>query len=181
MVNRWRLVATTAAVMIATARLASAQTVYLRNAPSGSGVEVLVNTASGGKGVVDDAGEAKVPFTLPEGKTEMDAYVFVDTCDGGKLRKVVISDRARQPPPPAEGCERREIAGIYWVRPVNTIVVDVGGATPSLLLVRGSYTPPKPGAEGSSDETHPARPLPTGLLMFAGGAYTSFRDAGILF
>ena len=182
MVNRWRLVVTTAAVVLLTAGLGSAQTVYVRNAPAGSNVEVVVNAASGGTGAVDSEGEAKVEFKLPEGKTEMDSNVFVDVCDTGKLRKVLITDRVRQPPPPAEGCDRHEIPGVYWVRPVNTIVVDVGGVAPSLLLIRGSYTPPKPGADtGSGDEERPAKPLPTGLLMFAGGAYTTFRDAGILF
>jgi hypothetical protein len=176
---RWRIVATAAAGILGMAGAASAQTVYLRNAPAGSSVEVLVNGASAGTGTVDADGEAKLPFTLPQGKTDMDSNVFVDTCD--KLRKVVIVDRARQPPPPAEGCDRREISGIYWVRPVNTVVVDVGTPTPSLLLVRGNYTPPKPTAEGSDEESTPSKPLPTGLLMFAGGAYTNFRDAGDLF
>ena len=181
MLNRWRTVATTAAVMIGTAGIAGAQTVYVRNAPAGSNVEVIVNAASAGSGAVDPEGEAKIAFKLPEGKTEMDANVFVDTCDTGKLRKVFITDSARQPPSPAESCDRKEIPGIYWVRPVNTIVVDVGGLTPSLLLVRGSYTPPKPGTEESGDEEHPSKPLPSGLLMFAGGAYSNFRDAGTLF
>lgn len=176
MANAWRIVATTAAVVIGTAAIGSAQTVYLRNAPAGSNVEVLVNAASSGKGVVDPDGEAKIAFTLPEGKAEMDANVFVDSC--ATLRKVLIVDHTRQPPPPAEGCDRREIPGIYWVRPVNTIVVDVGGPTPTLLLVRGSYTPPKPGTEG--DEERPGRPLPTGLVMFAGTAFSNFRDAGLL-
>ena len=175
---RWRIVATAAAGMFGIAGAASAQTVYLRNAPAGSSVEVIVNAASAATGTVDAEGEAKVPFTLPDGKTEMDSSIFVDTC--GTLRKVLIVDHARQPPPPAEGCERREISGIYWVRPVNTVVVDVGTPTPSLLLVRGSYTPPKPTAEGEEENT-PAKPLPTGLLMFAGGAYTNYRDAGDLF
>ena len=175
---RWRRVATTAAVVVGMARIGSAQTVYLRNAPAGSGVEVLVNAASAGTGTVDAEGEAKIPFTIPDGKTEMDSSVFVDTCDAGKLRKVVIVDRNRQPPPPAETCDRREISGVFWVRPLNTVVVDVGGVAPSLLLVRGSYTPPKPVAEGSEDE--PARPLPSGLMMFGGGAFTNFRDVGIL-
>jgi hypothetical protein len=176
MCNRWRIVVTTAAVVIGTAGAASAQTVYLRNAPAGSTVEVLVDTASSGTGTVDPSGEAKVAFTLPTGKTEMDANVFVDTC--GTVRKVVIVDHVRQPPPPTEGCERREIPGIFWVRPVNTVVVDVGGPTPTLLLVRGEYTPPKPVAEG--EEERPARPVPSGLVMFAGGDYTNYRDAGVL-
>src|SRR4029450_8288035 len=85
------------------------------------------------------------------------------------------------PPPPAEGCDRREVPGIYWVRPVNTLVVDVGGAAPSMLLVRGSYTPPKPLAEGATEEERPSKPLPAGLMMWAGGSYTNFRDAGLLF
>lgn len=170
---RWRIVATTAAVSMGLAGLASAQTVYVRNAPAGTNVEVIVNAASAGTGTIDAEGEAKVGFTLPQGQTEMDSNVFVDTCD--KLRKVLIVDRNRQPPPPAEGCDRREIPGIYWVRPVNTIVVDVGGPTPSLLLVRGAYTPPVPAAEGE-EESRPARPVPTGLLMFAGGAYSTISD-----
>lgn len=174
---RWRIVATTAAGVIATAAAGSAQTVFLRNAPAGSAVEVVVNAAAPIAGQVDAGGEAKVAFTLPDGKTEMDSSVYVDTC--AKVRKVLIVDHVRQPPPPAEGCDRREVPGIYWVRPVNTIVVDVGGPSPALLLVRGDYKPPKVTAEG--DEEAPSRPLPTGLLMFAGGAYTNFRDVGDLF
>jgi len=179
MTNRWRLVATTAAVVMATAGVASAQTVYVRHAPAGSSVEVIVNTASAGTATVDGEGEAKLAFTLPTGKTEMDSNVYVDTCDSGKLRKILIVDRARQPPPPAEGCDRRDVPGIYWVRPVNTIVVDVGGIAPSLLLVRGDYTPPKPTVEGAEEE-RPSKPLPKGLLMYAGMAYTNFRDAAAL-
>jgi hypothetical protein len=167
--------------MMGTAAAAGAQTVYLRHAPVGSSVEVVVNGAPAGTGVVDAEGEAKVAFTLPDGKTEMDSNVYVDACDAGKLRRIVIAARDRQPPPPADTCDRRDIPGIYWVRPVNTIVVDVGPAAPSLLLVRGSYTPPKPVAEGeSTSEESPARPLPSGLMMFAGGAFTTFRDAGFL-
>lgn len=178
---RWRLVVSTAAVVMSMAAVGSAQTVYLRNAPAGSSVEVIVNAAPAGTGTVDAEGEAKIPFKLPDGKTELDANVFVDACDAAKLRKVLIVDRARPAPPPAEGCDRREISGVYWVRPVNTIVVNVAGPNPSLLLVRGSYTPPKPVAEGSTEEESSAKPLPAGLMMFGGGSYTNFRDAGFLF
>src|SRR3954471_3217570 len=177
MAKAWRLVLLTAAVGQMAAAVVAAQTVYVRNAPPGTNVEVVVNAASAGSGAVDPSGEAKVGFKLPEGKTEMDANILVDTCD--KLRKVVIVDRARPAPPPAEGCDRREVAGIYWVRPVNTIVVDVGALAPALLLVRRDYTPPKPTVEGQEEE-HPSRPLPTGLLMFAGGDFTNFRDAAVL-
>jgi hypothetical protein len=46
--------------------------------------------------------------------------------------------------------------------------------------VRGDYTPPKPLAEGATETETPTRPLPTGLIMYAGGAWTSLRDAGLL-
>src|SRR3954468_5096643 len=177
MTKAWRLVVATGAVASGMASAVSAQTVYVRNAPAGSTVDVIVNSAVAGTGVVDAGGEAKVAFTLPEGKTEMDSSVFVDTCD--KARKVLIVDHTRPAPPPSEGCDRREIAGIYWVRPVNTVVVDVGGPTPALLLVRGSYTPPKPTVEGQEEE-HQSRPLPTGLVMYAGGVFTTLRDFGTL-
>ena len=178
MTNPWRTVAMTAAVIVTTASVGSAQTVYLRHAPAGSNVEVIVNGASAGTGAADAEGEAKVAFTLPTGKTEMDANVFVDACDGGKLRKVMIVDRARQPPPAGEGCDRRDIPGIYWVRPVNTVVVDIGGVAPSLLLVRGSYTPPKPVAEGSTTK-NTLETAAEGPPDVAGGAFTGFRDAAL--
>src|SRR3954471_6536697 len=178
MAHAWRIVVTTTAVVIGFAGVAAAQTVYLRKAPPGTNVQVIVNAAPAGTGTVDAGGEAKVGFTLPEGKTEMDSSIFVDACD--KTRKVLVVDHTRQPPPPAEGCDRREVSGIFWVRPVNTLVVDVGGPAPTLLLVRGDYTPPKPLAEGATEEDNPARPLPTGLIMFAGGAYTNLREAGLI-
>ena len=178
MADSWRLLAMTAALQLGLwAGDASAQTIYLRNAAPGTRVEVVVDTAASGTGVVDEAGEAKVAFRLPDARTEMDANIFVDACD--KLRRVLVVDRARQPPPPAEGCERREISGIFWVRPVNTIVINLADPDPSLLLVKGSYTPPTPEAEAAAEsgEDHPTPPLPKGLVMFAGGSFASFRDA----
>jgi hypothetical protein len=177
MAYRWRIVAATAAVISGMAAAATAQTVYVRKAPAGSQVEVVINAVSAGTATVDAEGEAKVGFTLPDGKADMDSNVFVDTCDA--LRKVIIVDINRQAAAPAEGCDRREVPGIYWVRPVNTIVVDVGDVNPSLLLVRGNYTPPPVTAEGEEGE-RPSRPVPSGLLMFAGAAYSNYRDAALL-
>jgi hypothetical protein len=57
-------------------------------------------------------------------------------------------------------------------------VIDLAPANPTLLLVRGSYTPPAPrtAEEEASGAPIPHDPLPRGFVMFAGGGLTSFRD-----
>jgi hypothetical protein len=65
------------------------------------------------------------------------------------------------------GCDRRDIAGLYWVRQVNTLVVDVGGPNPTMMLVKGSYDPGK--ARNWSL-------APTGLIAFGGAGRADLRD-----
>jgi len=157
---------------------AAAQRVMVRHLPQGTAVEVAVNGTPGGNGTVDASGDVTVPFTIPEkdGKAEMDANVFVDVCD--KTRRIQIVEVSRPAPPAADGCDRREISGLYWVRRVNTVVIDLGPANPTLLLISGNYTPPPdpvPGEEPTG-ESIPHAPLPRGFVMFGGGGITSFRD-----
>jgi hypothetical protein len=158
---------------------AAAQKVMVRHVAQGTAVEVVVNGAAVANGTVDASGDVTIPFTLPEkdGKAEMDANIFVDGCD--RTRRIVIADAARPAPPAAEGCDRREISGLFWVRRANTLVIDLAPANPTLLLVTGNYTPPPdavPGEEPSGEST-PHAPLPKGLMMWAGGGITSYRDA----
>ena len=157
---------------------AAAQRVMVRHLPAGTPVEVVVNGQAAGNGTVDEDGDARVAFTLPEkdGKAEMDANVFVDVC--AKVHRVVIVEAARPAPPAGEGCERLEISGLFWVRRSNTVVIDMAGANPTLLLINGSYTPPRPRTpEEEAGESVPHAPLPKGLVMFAAGGLASFRDA----
>jgi hypothetical protein len=179
MTRLWRLLPIAAALNVtAGAALVAAQTVMLRNAPPGVNVEVLLNDAVAGTGVTSPAGDATIDFKMPD-PGEMDANVYVDVCD--KLRRVLVVDRNGRPVPPQPGCDRREISGIFWVRRVNTLVVDVGGLQPTMLLIKGTYTPPKPGsAEGDGETSTPRRPSPTGLTLFGGGGFGKFRDAFLL-
>jgi hypothetical protein len=158
---------------------AAAQRVMVRHAPAGAPVEVMLNATQAGTGTADESGDVTIPFTLPEkdGVSEIDANVFVDVCE--KVRRVLIVEAARPAPPPAEGCDRREISGLFWVRRVNTIVIDLASPNPTLLLINGSYTPPRPRTpeEESTGETPPHAPLPKGLMMFAAGGITAFEDA----
>ena len=176
MTSRWRLLGMAAALNVTLgAGAAGAQQVLVRNAPAGTAVELVVNADTAATGTANDAGEATLAFKVPEkdGKAEMDANVFVDVCD--KLRRVVISDQTRPAPPPAAGCERREVSGLFWVRSVSTIVIDVGAAKPTLLLIRGAYNPPKPDVD-EQGEPIPREPLPKGFMMSGGGGLTNMSN-----
>jgi opacity protein-like surface antigen len=175
MLRSWRLPVLAAILNVCLgAGVAAAQTVIVRKAPPGTRVEVVVNAAAAGSADVDPNGDAKVGFDLAAaaGKPEIDANVFVDTCD--TVRRVVIVERDRLPAPADAACTRRQISGVFWVRKVNTLVVDVGGANPTMLLIRGSY---------SLDPDAPARawtPSLGGLVLFGGGGFGAFRDARAL-
>ena len=180
MVTSWRLPAAAAIALLALgAGTASAQTVFVRHAPASRVIDVVVNRAPAGKGTADEDGNAKIPISLSTaaGKPAMDANVFVDIC--ADLTRVLVEEGGTTPPAPGVGCERRDVQGLYAVKAESTLVVNVGGATPSMLLIQGSYTPPKPSEErpeGASDEPRPHRPASTGLALYAGGALTKVRD-----
>lgn len=175
MTRLWRLLVIAVALnMTAGVARAAAQTVLVRNAPPGVNVEVLLNDAVVGTGTTSPTGEASIDLKMPE-PGEMDANVYVDVCE--KTRRVLVVDRNKRPPLPSTGCDRREVSGVFQVRRVNTLVVDVSGLQPTMLLVKGTYKPPKPVVEGEEGASTPMRPSPTGLTLFGGGGLGKFRDA----
>jgi hypothetical protein len=175
MTTLWRLLTMAAALnLTAGAAIAAAQTVMVRNAPPGAGVELLLNDAVVATGTAGPDGMATLDLKLPE-PGEMDANVYVDVCE--KTRRVLVVDRNKRPPSPPAGCDRREVSGLFLVRRINTLVVNVAALQPSMLLVKGSYTPPPPVIEGQEEAPAQRRPSPTGLSLFAGTGFNKFRDA----
>ncbi len=175
MTQPWRLL-TAAAVLSATfGGTAAAQTVMARRVPAGDQVEVMLNGTSVGTARPDEAGDAKVAFSLRDaiGKSEIDANFYVDTCE--TTHRVWIVEVGR--PLPSEGtCDLKSVSGLYWFRPANTLVVnDVTASAPTVLLLKGSYTPPAPGEE--REPGAPARELPAGLVLFGGAGITKTNDA----
>lgn len=171
MVNPWRpLIAAAALSVTLGAGTAAAQTVMVRNAPAGEAIEVAFNVTNVGSGTADAAGVATVPLDLSAhgNKTEIDANVFVDTCE--KRHRIIVVERGQPIAPQEAGCDRREISGLFWVRRVNTLVIDLQGANPKLLLVKGEYT-------GGPAHTWPSPP--TGIVLFGGGGLAKFRDLAI--
>ena len=163
-----RLLALAAALNITAAGVAAAQTIIVEGAAPGETVEVVVNAGTANTGTVAADGTATVTGTVPPndaGRPEMDARLYLDTC--GRLRRIHIVDRTRLPPLTADGCARTEINGIYWVRQRSTIVIDVSGAIPDVLLRQGEYNP-----------NAPARRLaPKGLIVFGGGGLSKLSEA----
>jgi hypothetical protein len=150
---------------------ARAQTVIIRNAPPESSIEVLLNDAAVGTGKTNDKGDALVAVGLSEHamKTETDAQVFVDTCP--TVRRVLIVERAVQVPVPDAGCTRRDMGGYFVVKEISSLVIDVGGPSPTLLLRQGKV---------SLDPPRVWKPAPTGLVLFGGGTFSKVSDvAGI--
>jgi len=174
MTRLWRLLMMAAALILtAGSALGAAQTVMVRNAPPAGAVEVLLNDAVVATGTAGPDGMVTLDLKMPE-PGEMDANVYVDVCE--KTRRVLVVDRNKRPPAPPAGCDRREVLGLFLVKRINTLVVDVATLQPSMLLIKGPYTPPKPVVEGE-EATTVRRPSPTGLSLFAGTGFNKFRDA----
>lgn len=163
-----RLLLVAAALNMAAAAAAGAQTVIVKGAASGQSVEAVVNGGTANVGTVAADGTATVSAPIPRndaGQFEMDARLYVDACD--QMHRIHIVDRNRLPPPAASGCTRSEVSGIYWVRQRSTIVIDVSGPIPDVLLRQGSYNPNAPSR----------RLAPKGLIVFGGGGLAKASDA----
>jgi hypothetical protein len=154
-----------AALNLLAAAAVSAQTVIVTNAPPGDKVEVVFAGKPAGSAAVDPSRVATIPISPAAGAQEMDARVYVDVCS--KLHRILVVERNQLPAAKDEGCDRREIPGIFWVRPVNTLVINMGGAIPTLLLVRGRYDVNNPA---------PIRRAPHGLVLFGGGGLIGFSE-----
>jgi hypothetical protein len=168
-----RLLVAAALFVISGTGVARAQTVMVRNAPPGETIEVFLNATKVATSTVPANGETTLPLNLREnnaGKTEIDANVFMDVCD--KIRRIIVVERGQPAATQEPGCERRDIPGLYWVRSVNTLVVDVGGANPTMMLIKGRY---EPGTVRTWSSI-----APTGLLVFGGIGRADYRDAALL-
>ena len=170
MIKGWRPLGLAAVVSLTIgAGVAAAQTVIVTNAAPGSNVDVVLNTAVAGSAAADPGGYATIPVPLfaKQAAREADVYIHVDMCETS--RRVVIAERAQQPPPPEANCDRRDM-GLFLLRRVSTVVVNVGGVNPTVLLVQGRYDPKNP------------RPIrawnaaPTGFVFSGGGGFMSFSD-----
>jgi hypothetical protein len=174
MTNALRRLGLATAISLFLPAAAAAQTVLLKGAAPGSAVEIFINNQQASKGVVAADGQVTVTVTgtLPtndDNRPEMDSRVYVDSC--GQVYRVHILNRNMPAPPRADGCERDEIAGVFWVRQRSTVVIDVATEIPTLLLRQGRYDP--------NAVLKIKRDVPTGLIVFGSGGWGTFKDVNI--
>ncbi len=167
-----RVAAAAAALcLLVGAGAAAAQTVIVRKVPPGSTVEVLVTDATAGSATVDANGDAVVRLNVlaEGGRSEMDAYLFVELCD--TRRRVLIVDRAAPAPPVAADCRRHDLPGLFLVRRVSSLVFDASASPPTVLLRQGSYSLKPPRVW---------KPAPTGFVVFGGAGIGKFSNASLI-
>jgi hypothetical protein len=173
MTRSWRPLAAAAVLKLSVCvAAADAQTVIVRSAPPGSSVEVTVNAKPAGSAKVDPGGDATVAFDLRAliGRVQMDADVYVDTCD--TVRRVLIVERGQQAPVQEAACTRRDDLGFFLMRRVSTLVVNVSGTPPTVMLRQGRV---------NLDPQASSRPeVPTGLVVFGGAGLAQFGDFVVL-
>ncbi len=178
MMGPWRPLALAAAFTVTVGiGTATAQTVFVRHAPPGSTIELVLNAATVASATADARGDAMLALKTPatEGKGETSARVYVDVCD--KLRRVLFVEPGTEVPPPGGACDRKEIAGLFAVRRVTTFVLDLAGPIPMLWLRQGPVPVEWLVAEPGASPVGPRRRSPTGLVLFGGGSFAEFRDA----
>lgn len=160
-----------AAAGLVVASPAGAQTVKVRNAAPGATIEVVYGTTQVANTSTDARGAVDVPLPASSGATgEIDAHLFVDEC--GTRRKVIISPAGTTPAAQEPACVRREIAGLFLVRPASTLVVNVAPPAPSLLLRQGAFDPDAPPREWTA--------APKGLVLSGGTGFSFIGNAGAL-
>jgi hypothetical protein len=173
LMESWRQLAlATVVTLTLAAGISSAQTVIVKNAPPGSSVEVVVNQdATGVTSDVDTSGVATVVIGLfkDPAKLETDAQIFIDVCD--KKRRILIAERGVLAAPPEKGCNRTDMGGWFLLKPVSSLLIDAGGPSPTLLLRQGRV---------SLNPSTTLSGVPTGVVLFGGGAYTSIGDVRLL-
>jgi opacity protein-like surface antigen len=144
---------------------ASAQTLVIRGLAPG-GAAQLVQGGATVAGTADANGDATLQGGLSDpGDTRM--AIFVDTCE--QVRRVVLVPRDGAAPPAPEGCARAVVPGVFVVRPVSTIVVNLAGANPTVLLRQGPFDFRRTQRRGVEP--------PAGLMVFGGGGYSRLHEA----
>jgi opacity protein-like surface antigen len=168
--SSWRL-AVLVAVGHALAGAGSAfgQTVLVRNGPPGAAVDLVMNAAEVDSATADVNGHATLSLRLPGGlRDETAVAILVDSCDA--RRRVVFVERGRSAPPVPAGCTRQSLGGVFVLRPVSTVVVDVAPPRSRVLLRQGAFDPDLPPRVW--DES------PSGLNLFGSGGFTWIGNAG---
>lgn len=165
MMRWWRPLLWAAVLSAGQVSLAGAQTLIVRNARAVTSVEVVYENAAVGRGAPDQNGTASIALTLAPGATERVVLFYVDRCQGSIVR-VGAADRDRLVPEPPADCQRQDLSGLFVVRRLTSMVLDLAPTTPILLIRQGP--PPPQWLRGDYTGDSPALVQPRGINLSAG-------------
>jgi hypothetical protein len=177
LIHRWQPLALVAAIgLTAGAGAATAQTVIVKGAPSGTEVELVVNGMTVAMATSNAESLATLAVSQAAAATkEVDVRVFVDRC--GELRRVLLVENPREPPGAEGTCVRQTTPGVFVMRRRTTFVVEVAGANPVVWLTQGrppaSWLLSGPNASAGGSAWGPS---PTGFVLFGGGGVAMFGN-----
>jgi hypothetical protein len=158
---------------------ANAQTVVVTKAPPGATVELGLNADAIGTAKADAAGIATLPVNLTAHgrRAETDARIFVDVCE--QARRVTLVEVGWQPPPPAAGCTRREIFGVFYLKSVTTVVVSAAEQAQAVWIKQGPAPESwlKDAPTGNSRDDRPGPGVPSGLVFFGSAGISNYANA----
>jgi hypothetical protein len=174
----WRLLAFAAAINLTLAAgVITAQTVTVTRAPGGSTIELALNANTIATVTADATGKATIPVNLEArgARAEADVQVAVDVC--AAMRRVILVEPGLQALPPQIGCTRKELPGIFLMRKVTTLLVEVAASTPSVWLRQGPIPIEWFGENsGRVSSRVDRRPSPTGVVLFGGGSLSTISN-----
>jgi hypothetical protein len=165
--------------LIVAVRPSAAQTVVVTKAPPGATIELGLNDAAIGSATADAVGNATLPVNLAAHgrRPETDAHIFVDVCE--RARRVTLVEVGWQPPPPAAGCTRHEIFGVFYLKSITTIVVNASEQAQAVWIKQGPApeTWLKDVPAGKTSDNRPETAVPTGLVLFGGVGLARYANA----
>lgn len=163
-VKVWRPLALAGVLSAALAGTAAGQTVVIRGLPAGAAAE-LQQGAAAVSGTADPAGDATLQGNLSD-PAEVRVSLYVDVCES--VRRVLIVERDAPTPAGGAGCARTPVPGLFVIRPVSTIVVNLSGPNPTVLLRQGPFDFRRTQRTGLEP--------PAGLMVFGAGGFSKLHN-----
>ncbi len=171
MTPSWRLAFVPAVLFVcAGVRVADAQTVVLRHAAPATSVEVVFGTVTG-KAAVQQNGDAEIELPqFPGAAEEISVAISIDTC--GTTVRALLVGRAEETPPPAPGCQRRQVTGFWVMRPDTSLMIDLAPSSPTVRIRQGGI----PAVWYLDGPIPTGRTSPRGLIAWGGGGLGRMPD-----
>jgi hypothetical protein len=158
---------------------AVAQTIVVTKAVPGATVELGLNEEVIGTAKADAAGIATLAVDLAAHgrKPTADVRIFVDVCD--PARRVTLVETGWQPAPPAAGCTRHEIFGVFYVQKITTIVVSAAEQAQAVWIKQGPAPDDwlKEAPAGTATDDRPAPEVATGIVFFGSVGISNYSRA----